>query len=66
MALKLTGLIALINDSDLLTLNLNKSKLINSTKGKEIRIKPVPKIMLKFLKDGGVIRHFNIYGGFKF
>ena len=55
----------LISDEDSLALDLNKTKLLNSTKKKEIEIKPVPKVMRKLLKDGGVIKHFNKYGGFK-
>ena len=55
----------LINDGDSLTLDLSKSKLVNSTQKEDIKIKPVPEVMLKLLKDGGVIKHFNKYGGFK-
>jgi len=55
----------LIKRGDSLELDLSKSRLINSTKKKPIDIKPVPLLMLKFLKDGGVVKHFNKYGGFK-
>lgn len=55
----------LINDGDALDLDLNKSELTNITKNKKIKIKPIPPLMAKLLKDGGVVKHFNKYGGFK-
>ncbi len=55
----------LISDGDTLDLDLNKSELTNGTKNKKIEIKPIPPLMSKLLKDGGVVKHFNKYGGFK-
>lgn len=55
----------LIDEGDILKLDLDSSKLINTTKNKEIKIKPIPPTMIKLLEDGGVIAHFNKHGGFK-
>lgn len=56
---------ALIKEGDRLELNLKTSILINLTRKRRIKIKPIPGVMQRLLKDGGVIKHFNKYGGFK-
>ena len=38
--------------------------LKNISKGVNIEIKPIPKVMKKFLDSGGVIEYFKSHGGF--
>lgn len=54
-----------IQDGDIVELNLDKEIVINHTQGKTIKTKPMPKLMRQFLRDGGVIEHFQKYGDFK-
>lgn len=54
-----------IDDMDELELDLEKNTLVNVSKGVSIEIKPVPKIMRKFLEKGGVVEYFKEYGGFE-
>ena len=55
----------LIGEGDSLSLDLDKSALMDTTKKTSVRMKPVSKVMKILLKDGGVIKHFNKHGGFK-
>lgn len=53
-----------IDDMDELVLDLEQNFLMNVSKGVQIEIKPVPKIMKKFLLKGGVIQYFKEQHGF--
>lgn len=53
-----------IDDMDELVLDIDKNTLINISKGVRIEIKPIPKMMKKFLTHGGVIRYFIENHGF--
>ncbi|MBO8158728.1 3-isopropylmalate dehydratase small subunit [Thermosyntropha sp.] len=55
-----------INPGDELSIDLEKGVLYNLTKGIELKITPLPKVMLKILSDGGLVEHFKKYGTFKF
>lgn len=55
----------LIKESDELVLDLGKGVLRDIAQNLEIKVKPLPAIMAKLLKDGGIINHFKKYGGFK-
>lgn len=55
-----------INNNDELDVNMENGKIINKTKNVELKIIPLPKIMIKILNDGGLAAHFRKYGGFKF
>jgi 3-isopropylmalate/(R)-2-methylmalate dehydratase small subunit len=53
-----------IDDMDELELDIEHNILKNLSKGVNIEIKPIPRIMRKFLEKGGVIDYFREYGGF--
>lgn len=55
-----------IEAGDKLEINLEAGLIRNSTKGTEIPIKPLPRVMLKILADGGLAPHFRKYGTFNF
>jgi 3-isopropylmalate/(R)-2-methylmalate dehydratase small subunit len=50
-----------IRDKDRLEIDIDRGILRNLTKGYELKINPLPKIMQKLLKDGGIIKHFKKY-----
>ncbi|MDR0675487.1 MAG: 3-isopropylmalate dehydratase small subunit [Elusimicrobiota bacterium] len=53
-----------IDAGDKLRLDLENGILKNTTKNQEIKFKPIPKLMLKLLNDGGLIEHFKKNKGF--
>lgn len=53
-----------IDDMDELELDLEKNIIRNISKGVNIEIKPVPRIMKKILEKGGIVEYFKEYGGF--
>ncbi len=53
-------------EGDLLEADLDKGILVNKTKGTKTFTMAISSVMQKLLKDGGVIKHFKKYGGFKF
>ncbi len=53
-----------IDDMDELALDLEGNSLMNASKGVQIDIKPIPKIMKKFLAKGGVVQYFKEQRGF--
>ncbi|NLI14219.1 3-isopropylmalate dehydratase small subunit [Pelotomaculum propionicicum] len=55
-----------IEPGDELTVDLEAGQITNKTKGTVIPIKPLPKVMIKILNDGGLAAHFQKYGGFNF
>lgn len=54
-----------IEDGDIIELDLESEVVFNHTKNKRIETMPIPKLMQRFLRDGGVINHFKKYGDFK-
>lgn len=54
-----------IDDTDELELDMGENMLRNISKGVNIEIKPIPKVMRKFLDSGGVIEYFKAHGGFE-
>jgi 3-isopropylmalate/(R)-2-methylmalate dehydratase small subunit len=54
-----------IDNGDIIELDMEKECVINHTKNMTITTKPIPKLMKRFLKDGGVMEHFKKYGEFK-
>lgn len=54
-----------IDDMDELELDLAKNIILNRTKGFNVKIKPLPGIMSKFLESGGIIEYFKAHGGFE-
>ncbi|GAV23905.1 3-isopropylmalate dehydratase small subunit [Carboxydothermus pertinax] len=55
-----------INAGDELEVDLSKGTIKNLTTGEDIPIKPLPDVMIKILRDGGLIEHFKKYGTFNF
>lgn len=55
-----------IDPGDELAVDLEKGVLHNLTKGIDLKITPLPKVMLKILSDGGLVEHFKKYGTFNF
>lgn len=55
-----------IDEGDELKVDLENGILHDVTKGIDIPITPLPKVMLKILSDGGLVEHFKKYGGFNF
>ena len=53
-----------IAEGDELELDLDKGIIRNKTKGKNIKISPIPKTMQILLSDGGLVEHFKKHGGF--
>lgn len=55
-----------IDAGDELSINLQAGVLHNITKNIDIQITPLPSVMLKILKDDGLVGHFQKYGTFNF
>lgn len=54
-----------IEPDDKLRINLEEGKIFNLTKNIESSTRPLPKIMLDILKEGGLVNYFKKFGGFK-
>jgi 3-isopropylmalate/(R)-2-methylmalate dehydratase small subunit len=55
-----------IDEGDELQIDLQAGVLHNRTKGIDIKIAPLPSVMLQILSEGGLIEHFKKYGTFNF
>ncbi len=55
-----------IEAGDLLEVDLQGGLLFNRTKSLEIPVAPLPDVMIKILRDGGLIQHFQKHGKFNF
>ena len=53
-----------IGAGDLLEVDLDKGIVLNKTKNLKLEVKPLPKVMIKILQDGGLAPHIKKYGGF--
>ncbi len=53
-----------IDAGDQLEVDLTAGLVRNITKGTEIRVVPLPPVMLELLNDGGLAGHFKKYGTF--
>ena len=54
-----------IDDGDELELDIEKGVITNLTNGSIIQIEPLPPVMIKLLKDGGLVEHIKKNGDFK-
>lgn len=54
-----------IDDSDELELDIEKGIITDLTNGSIIQIEPLPPVMIKLLKDGGLVEHIKKNGDFK-
>lgn len=65
------GLLAIECDTDLidagdeLELDVKNGIIKNLTKQQDIRITPLPDVMIKLLEDGGLVEHIKKHGDFK-
>ncbi|OPZ74331.1 MAG: 2,3-dimethylmalate dehydratase small subunit [Firmicutes bacterium ADurb.Bin456] len=53
-----------IDPGDELSVDLESGVINNRSKGTVIPVKPLPEVMIKILKDGGLAPHFRKHGGF--
>ncbi|MCF8009948.1 MAG: 3-isopropylmalate dehydratase small subunit [Clostridiales bacterium] len=53
-----------IDAGDILKVDLETGSILNKTKNETIQAKPLPDVMIKILKDGGLAPHFRKHGGF--
>ncbi|KUK82444.1 MULTISPECIES: 3-isopropylmalate dehydratase small subunit [Petrotoga] len=51
-----------IDEGDLLTVDLEKGIVKNHTKDEVLKIKSLPKVMLKILQSGGLVNYYKKYG----
>jgi len=54
-----------IDDGDTLELDIEKGIITDITNGAVIQIEPLPPVMIKLLKDGGLVEHIKKNGDFK-
>ncbi len=55
----------LIDAGDTLEVDIKKGVIKDLTKNIEIKIMPLPDVMIKLLNDGGLVNHLNKNGDFK-
>ncbi len=53
-----------IEPGDVLEVDLDKGLVLDKTKNLKLAVKPLPKVMIKILQDGGLTAHFRKHGGF--
>lgn len=53
-----------IEEGDELEVDLERGLVKNLTKGEEIPLKPLPKVMLRILQNGGLVEHIKKHGDF--
>jgi 3-isopropylmalate/(R)-2-methylmalate dehydratase small subunit len=53
-----------IDTGDELEVDLSKGVISNKTKGLELMAKPLPDVMIKLLREGGLIAHIRKHGDF--
>jgi len=51
-----------IKEEDCLEIDLDNGRVKNITRNKEMNIKPLPKFMREFLREGGVVNYIKKYG----
>jgi len=54
----------LINPGDELEVDLGRGIIRNLTQDTEIKVTPLPPVMLKILSEGGLVEHFKKHGTF--
>jgi 3-isopropylmalate/(R)-2-methylmalate dehydratase small subunit len=54
-----------INQGDKLEADLEKGTIKNLTQSTTLNFTPLPRVMIKILKDGGLLSHIEKYGDFK-
>jgi len=54
-----------LKENDQLSIDLEKGLLKNITQGYDVKILPLPQVMVNLLSDGGLVNHFKKYGTIK-
>lgn len=54
-----------IEMGDTLVIDFEKGLINNESRDKELRINPLPQVMIKILKDGGLVEHFKKHKRFE-
>lgn len=54
-----------IRENDQLSIDLEKGVLRNITQDYEVKVLPLPPVMVRLLLDGGLVEHFKKYGMIK-
>lgn len=54
-----------IGDGDEVEIDVGSGEVRDLTTGKNLSAKPLPKVMVNILEDGGLIKHYKKHGGFK-
>ncbi|MFH0797648.1 MAG: 3-isopropylmalate dehydratase small subunit [Candidatus Omnitrophota bacterium] len=54
-----------IKDGDRIEVDFSQGKLVNLSRGDEIKFKPLPKIMLGILSEGGLVPYFQKHRRFQ-
>jgi 3-isopropylmalate/(R)-2-methylmalate dehydratase small subunit len=54
-----------IKENDRLEMDLEKGVLKNITQNYQVKILPLPEVMVRLLRDGGLVNHFKKYGEIK-
>jgi 3-isopropylmalate/(R)-2-methylmalate dehydratase small subunit len=54
-----------IQAGDELEVDLGKGKVVNLTRGTEVDISPLPRVMMNILKEGGLTDYLKKHGGFE-
>jgi len=54
-----------IEDGDELEIDLLTGKVVDHSRGIEIKTQPLPPVMVDILKEGGLIEYFKKYGSFQ-
>jgi 3-isopropylmalate/(R)-2-methylmalate dehydratase small subunit len=53
-----------IEEGDQIEVDLSAGLVRNNTRGTEIKVAPLPPVMLELLNDGGLSEHFKMHGTF--
>jgi 3-isopropylmalate/(R)-2-methylmalate dehydratase small subunit len=56
---------SMIDDGDEMEVDLERGEVRNKTKDLKVKFPPLPGVMTKILKDGGLVEHIKKHGGFK-
>ena len=54
-----------IKEQDRLSIDLEKGVLNNITQNYQVKVLPLPEVMVKLLSDGGLVKHFQKHGTIK-
>ncbi len=54
-----------IDSGDELEVDFSEGKIVDRTKGIELKVKPIPDVMLKILNEGGLVSYIKKYGDIK-